>query len=56
MRLGPEASVALDGKADHFFSTHIDELTSNVEDYLDKHLSPPKRKTGRTREQKEAAR
>lgn len=42
-------------KADHFFSNHIDELTSNVEDYLEKHLTPMRRKTGRTREVKEAA-
>jgi alpha/beta superfamily hydrolase len=38
-------------KADHFFSNHIDELTTNVE----KHLTPQRRKTGRTREVKEAA-
>ena len=43
-------------KADHFFSSHIEELSANVEDYLDKHLTPPKRKSGRTREVKEAAR
>jgi alpha/beta superfamily hydrolase len=42
-------------KADHFFSNHIDELTTNVEDYLEKHLTPVRRKTGRTREVKEAA-
>jgi alpha/beta superfamily hydrolase len=42
-------------KADHFFSNHIDELTANVEDYLEKHLTPTRRKTGRTREVKEAA-
>jgi len=43
-------------KADHFFSSHIDELTANVEDYLDKHLTPAKRKSGRSREVKEATR
>ncbi|MCW5773617.1 MAG: alpha/beta hydrolase [Rhodospirillaceae bacterium] len=43
-------------KADHFFSNHIDELTENVEDYLNKHLTPAKRKPGRTREVKEATR
>jgi hypothetical protein len=42
-------------KADHFFSSHIDELTTNVEDYLEKHLTPAKRKTGRTREVKPEA-
>ncbi len=42
--------------ADHFFSNHIDELVTNVEDYLEKAMSGGRRRSGRTRELKEAAR